>query len=96
MQTSTLAPLAQDSLYSLLPEAGLVEAPDAQTRGALAGSDWEALQDALDDPAPFSTTLPLTAEMMPALRPQLRALLHYHCGVEVLRTRQLMLDIQAL
>jgi DNA repair protein RecO (recombination protein O) len=30
------------------------------------------------------------------LKPQLRALLHYHCGVSVLRTRQLIMDLQAL
>lgn len=95
-QTSTLAPLEAGALYSLLPEAGLVEARDEGARGALPGSDWAALQDALDDAAPFNTTLPITAALMPALKPQLRALLHYHCGVEVLRTRQLMLDIQSL
>ena len=27
--------------------------------------------------------------------PQLRALLHYHCGSPTLRTRQLMIDLQA-
>ena len=27
---------------------------------------------------------------------QLRALLHYHCGVKTLRTRQMMIDIQSL
>ena len=30
------------------------------------------------------------------LKPQLRTLLHYHCGVATLRTRQLMMDLQAL
>jgi DNA repair protein RecO (recombination protein O) len=30
------------------------------------------------------------------LKPMLRALLHYHCGVSTLRTRQMMIDIQAL
>jgi DNA repair protein RecO (recombination protein O) len=30
------------------------------------------------------------------LKPQLRALLHYHCGGGTLRTRQLMMDIQSL
>ena len=27
---------------------------------------------------------------------ELRALLHYHCGVRVFKTRQLMLDVQAM
>jgi DNA repair protein RecO (recombination protein O) len=30
------------------------------------------------------------------LQLQLRALLHYHSGVRVFRTRQLMLDVQSL
>ena len=30
------------------------------------------------------------------LRQQLRALLHYHCGGNTLRTRQLMLEVQRL
>jgi len=34
--------------------------------------------------------------MMAELKPQLRSLLHYHCGVRTLRTRQMMMDIQAL
>jgi DNA repair protein RecO (recombination protein O) len=33
---------------------------------------------------------------MSELKPQLRALLHYHCGVSTLRTRQMMLDLQSL
>ena len=33
---------------------------------------------------------------MAELKPQLRQLLHYHCGVSTLRTRQLMLDLQSL
>jgi len=95
IQTSTLAPLSPHAQYSLLPEAGLVEArhPDARS---LSGGQWRGLQAALDDSAPFSATLPLTAGMMVELRPQLRALLHYHCGVSVLRTRQMMIDLQSL
>ena len=30
------------------------------------------------------------------LRPQLRTLLHYHCGVATFRTRQMMVDLQNL
>jgi DNA repair protein RecO (recombination protein O) len=33
---------------------------------------------------------------MQELKHQLRQLLHYHCGVGTLRTRQMMMDIQAL
>ena len=56
----------------------------------------EPLQRALDDPAPFNATLQQAAHMMAELKPQLRTLLHYHCGVTTLRTRQLMMDLQAI
>jgi DNA repair protein RecO (recombination protein O) len=54
------------------------------------------LQAALQDSAPFTTTLRACAEMMSELKPQLRNLLHYHCGVKTLRSRQMMIDIQNL
>ncbi|WP_219210282.1 DNA repair protein RecO [Variovorax boronicumulans] len=97
-ETLTLAPLADDLRYVLLPEAGLREAAPADA--ALAGADWLALQDALDERAPFSATLRcvalLSAGSNAALRSQLRTLLNYHCGVTTLRTRQMMRDLQAL
>ena len=34
--------------------------------------------------------------VMAELKPQLRALLNYHCGVGTLRTRQMMIDLQSL
>jgi DNA repair protein RecO (recombination protein O) len=54
------------------------------------------LQAALHDEAPFTATLRACAEVQAELKPMLRALLHYHCGVKVLRTRQMMIDIQSL
>jgi DNA repair protein RecO (recombination protein O) len=95
LQTATLAPLAPQQRYSLRPEGGLVESRDSETRGTLAGTQWLALQAALDDPAPFHATLQAVATMG-ELKPQLRAVLHYHCGVATLRTRQLMMDLQSL
>lgn len=95
LQTATLAPLADDQRYALRPEGGLVEWHEPEGRGSLTGAQWHALQAALDDPAPFHATLRAVAPMG-ELKPQLRALLHYHCGVNTLRTRQLMMDLQAL
>ncbi|MDE2606812.1 MAG: DNA repair protein RecO [Burkholderiales bacterium] len=95
LQTATLAPLRPGQRYSLRPEGGLVEAGPDDERGSLAGEQWMALQQALDDPAPFHATLQLAAQLG-ELKPQLRTLLHYHCGVATLRTRQLMMDLQAL
>jgi DNA repair protein RecO (recombination protein O) len=95
LQTATLAPLEPGAAYSLRAEGGLLEAQDADGRGSLTGAQWQALQEALDDPAPFNATLQQAA-VMGELKPQLRALLHYHCGVATLRTRQLMIDLQGL
>lgn len=95
LQTATLAPLDDIQRYSLRPEGGLVEANQDDLRASLPGERWRAVQAALDDAAPFSSTL-REAAASPELKPQLRALLHYHCGVTTLRTRQLMMDLQAL
>ena len=95
LQTATLAPLAPGEPYSLRPEGGLVEAHEPDARGSLAGAQWQALQAALDDPAPFHATVQAAAPLA-ELKTQLRALLHYHCGVPTLRTRQLMMDLQSL
>jgi len=94
-QTATLAPLDPAQRYTLRAEGGLVEAEEGDERGSLDGAQWLALQRALDDPAPFHATLQQVA-LMGELKPQLRNLLHYHCGVATLRTRQLMMDLQAL
>lgn len=94
-QTATLARLQPDQPYVLRPEGGLLEAHEGDVRASLAGAQWLALQQALDDPAPFHATLRQVAEMG-ELKPQLRAMLHYHCGVNTLRTRQLMMDLQSL
>ncbi len=98
VQTLTLESLEAGTRYALVAEAGLRAAADDEA--ALAGADWQRLQAALDDRAPFTATLRLVATLSngsnSALRNQLRALLNYHCGVSTLRTRQLMRDIQAL
>ena len=95
LQTATLASLDAEARYALHAEGGLLEAGEEEARGSLTGAQWQALQQALDDPAPFEATLRAAAGMG-ELKPQLRALLHYHCGVSTLRTRQLMMDLQAL
>ena len=96
LQTPTLAPLEPQGRYSLVPEGGLVHTAEDDDRASLDGEQWQLLQLALDDPEPFSATLPEAASVMAQLKPQLRTLLHYHCGVTTLRTRQMMKDLQAL
>ena len=96
LQTLTLGALEPEARYSLVPEAGLVASRESDGRASLSGSQWLALQRALNDEAPFNATLQQAAHTMAELKPQLRTLLHYHCGVTTLRTRQLMIDLQAL
>jgi DNA repair protein RecO (recombination protein O) len=94
-QTMTLRALDPDQPYALVPEGGLREAASAD-RASLSGAQWLELQQALADQAPFSATLQACAVHMAELKPQLRALLTYHCGVGTLRTRQMMIDLQSL
>jgi DNA repair protein RecO (recombination protein O) len=95
MQTGTRAALAADSRYVLVPEGGLREAHD-DDRVSLSGRQWQALQQALVDGAPFAAMVQAVADCLGELKLQLRTLLHYHCGVNVLRTRQMMMDLQNL
>ena len=94
-QTMTLAALDLDARYSLVSEGGLRQA-GAADRSSLAGVQWLALQQSLASSASFSATLRACAPVVNELKPQLRALLNYHCGVGTLRTRQMMIDIQSL
>jgi len=96
LETATQAPLQPDARYSLLPEAGIARSGTAGARAGLMGSQWEALQGALDEPAPFTAALALAGAAAGDLKPQLRTLLNYHCGTGTLRTRQLMMDLQGL
>ena len=94
-QTMTLLALHPDEHYSLVPEGGLRQANETD-RGSLSGAQWTALQQALGEQLPLTTVLRACAEVAGALKPQLRALLNYHCGVPSLRTRQMMIDLQSL
>ncbi len=94
-QTLTLEPLVPQDRYCLVPEGGLREAHD-DDQVSLSGAEWESLQQALDDGAAFTAVLRACGPVMLQLRPQLRLLLNYHCGVTTLRTRQMMMDLQNL
>ena len=93
-QTLTMAPLMDEARYSLVPEGGLRQS-HADDRASLLGAQWRSLQRGLQDGAPFTATLRACAEVANGLKPQLRALLHYHCGVATLHTRRLMIDLQS-
>ncbi|MDQ3060189.1 MAG: DNA repair protein RecO [Pseudomonadota bacterium] len=94
-ETATLAPLMPDGRYVLAPEPGIRPAHD-DDRVSLPGAQWQVLQQSLGDKALFSETLQACIPGANELKTQLRALLHYHCGVRVLKTRQMMMDLQAL
>ncbi|MGE4242777.1 DNA repair protein RecO [Ramlibacter sp.] len=96
LQTLTMAPLAAGGRYALVPESGLIAIADDDARAALHGDQWSSLQRSLDDAAPFSSTVAQIPAFAAELKPMLRALLHYHCGVSTLRTRQMMMDLQSL
>jgi DNA repair protein RecO (recombination protein O) len=94
-QTASLADLQAETAYVLIPEGGL-RAAHAEDRSSLTGAQWLSLQAALDSEAPFSQLLQACSTCLQPLKTQLRTLLHYHCGVTTLKTRQMMMDIQNL
>ena len=94
-QTMTLLDLEPEQRYSLVPEGGLRQTGEFD-RASLSGVQWLALQQSIAVSTPFMATLRACSEVMAELKPQLRMLLNYHCGVNTLRTRQMMIDLQSL
>lgn len=95
VETATFAALDPGTRYVLVPESGLRQAHD-DDRASLPGAQWLALQASLSEQALFSDTVRACIPGANELKAQLRGLLHYHCGVKVLKTRQMMMDLQAL
>lgn len=95
-QTMTLEALQPSQRYCLVSEGGLRQAGEGE-RASLSGAQWLRLQHALDSgQAVFTETVHACSPAVGELKHQLRALLHYHCGVRTLRTRQMMIDLQSL
>jgi DNA repair protein RecO (recombination protein O) len=91
---------ADGSLLHLQADRGLCSAhSDAECAIALPAACWLALEDGLQNAAPFAALLPLfltwPAAQRNALRNNLRHLLHQHLGTP-LKTRQLMVALQGL
>jgi DNA repair protein RecO (recombination protein O) len=93
-EASSQRPLLVGAVYMLQAEGGLclARADDPQ---ALHSGHWQALQQALADNN-LGALVQATKACNAELKTQLRALLHRHCGVARLKTRQLMVDIRAL
>jgi DNA repair protein RecO (recombination protein O) len=94
--TTTQEPVQPARGYRLQPEAGLVAAAADDT--ALGGAACLALQAALAraDADALPALRAACQPVLPALRAQLRALLHYHLGSPQLRTRQMMIEVRRL
>ena len=94
VETATGLPVAAEERYRVLADSGVVAAPGS-TEGTASGATLAALQSALavGDLAALQRG---AATALAELRPILRAQLHYHLGTDTLRTRQVMLDAQAL
>lgn len=91
--TATQEDVQAGRRYALRPDGGLGAAAGTET--SLDAADCLALQAALDanDLAALRSA---SAAALAALKPQLRALLHYHLGSPQLRTRSAMLDVRRL
>ncbi len=87
-------PVAPQARYNVLPEGGVIAAPDdngpSQSGEALLG-----LQAALESGDLHRLTR-ACAEHSAGLKALLRQLLHYHLGSPTLRTRELMRDVQRM
>ncbi len=93
-ETATRRPVSAAHRYLVVADSGVVAADEgrdatasgatlAALEGALATGDLRALQRA-------------ASAALAELRPLLRAQLHYHLGTSQLRTRQVMIEAQAL
>lgn len=91
--TMTQQALQPNLAYALRAEAGLVPAGNAD--GGLHAATCQALQMALDADD-MSTLRQACGLQLPALRLQLRGLLHYHLGSSQLRSRAAMLEVRRL
>lgn len=90
--TATQQPVRPGAAFALRPEAGVVHARAGEA--GLDGQLLRALQAALDADLP---ALHNTCEAHAGvLRAPLRQLLHYHLGSPVLRTREVVRDLQRL
>jgi len=91
--TPTQEPLASGRSYALHAESGLVAA--GADEPAMPAVHCLALHRALQQHDMAALRASATG-VLPALKAQLRAVLHYHLGSPRLRTRELMIDLRRL
>jgi DNA repair protein RecO (recombination protein O) len=91
--TATQEAVQPGQRYALRPEVGLGSA--GLDEPALGDADCRALQIGLDADD-LQAVRTASAQALAALKPQLRALLHYHLGSSQLRTRSAMREVRRL
>jgi DNA repair protein RecO (recombination protein O) len=91
--TLTQRAVGEKDRFALLPEAGVARAPAGEA--GLPGSVLIGLQAALEHGS-AQALRQACAVALPELKAALRSLLHYHLGTPVMRTRQVMIDLQML
>ena len=91
--TLTQQAIDVDHVYALLPDAGVAAPRGGENE--LSGATLISLQAALEHGS-LAALQQACGAALPELKTALRALLHYHLGSSVLRTRQVMMDVQNL
>lgn len=91
--TLTQQMVSPDQVYALLPDAGVGAGRVGEPE--LTGQALIGLQAALEHGS-LAALQQACIQSLPALKTQLRKLLHYHLGGAPLRTRQVMQDMQGL
>lgn len=95
METASHRPVRADRRYLVLADAGVVETEtETENEATVSGATLAALEMALA--ADLESVQRVAAGVLAELRPLLRAQLHYHLGTSQLRTRQVMIEAQAL
>jgi len=93
-ETASRRPVVASRRYLVLADAGVVES-DRTGEATAGGATLAALQAALAV-GDLRALQRAAGEALAELRPLLRAQLHYHLGSSQLRTRQVMIEAQAL
>jgi DNA repair protein RecO (recombination protein O) len=94
IETASRRPVVAERRYLVVADSGVVEAEDGRHATA-SGETLAALEAALAD-GDLRALQRAAAAALAELRPLLRAQLHYHLGTSQLRTRQVMVEAQAL
>lgn len=94
-ETASHRSVRAEQRYLVLADAGVVETEsNSENEATITGAALSALELALA--ADMESLRRVAARSLAELRPLLRAQLHYHLGTSQLRTRQVMIEAQAL